>query len=95
MTRRRSSHAVRRIKQRAQDGLLLFSDHARREMNDDGFDETDVTRAILGGHLTSRQTHGSRGTRYVISGEAGDRRRMEVVCRIVGGGVRVVTVYRI
>lgn len=95
MVRHRGSVLVRRIKQCAQDGLLLFSDHARREMNDDDFDQTDVTSALLKGRVMARMTHGSRGTRYVLRGPAADGREMGVVCRIVGDEVRVVTVYRV
>jgi hypothetical protein len=95
MVRRRKSTIVRRIKQCAQDRLLLFSDHARREMNDDQFDEADVSSAILKGKVTSRQTRGARGTRYVFRGAAIDGREMELVSRIARGGVRIVTVYRV
>jgi hypothetical protein len=95
MVRRRASHAIRRIKQCAQDGLLLFSDHARREMNDDGFNEADVSSAVRMGRLIARQTLGGRGTRYVLQGPAVDGRKMDAVCRISGDGVRIVTVYRV
>jgi hypothetical protein len=95
MVRRRANKVVLRIKQCAQDGLLLFSDHARREMNDDNFNEADVTAAIQKGDLVARQTHGERGTRYVMRGAAPDGREMEVVCRIAGSSVRIVTVYRV
>ena len=95
MVRRRTSKVIPRIKQSAQDGGLLFSDHARREMNDDDFDEADVSLAVQKGVLIARQTHGDRGTRYVIRGSIADGREMEVVCRMAGGGVRIVTVYRV
>jgi hypothetical protein len=64
-------------------------------MSDDAFDDVDVSRALLKGLMVAKQTHGARGTRFVFRGPAVDARRMEVVCRIAGGGVRVVTVYRV
>ena len=95
MVRRRTSKVILRIKQGAQDGLLLFSDHARREMNDDSLDEADVSRAVQKGELVARQTHGDRGTRYVIRGSTADGRELQVVCRMAGGGIRIVTEYRV
>lgn len=95
MVRRRSSKITRRIRQCAQDGLLLFTDHARREMNSDLFGEADVLCALQKGACVARQTHGGRGTRFLFRGRSVDGRSLEVVCRIAPGGVRVVTVYRI
>ena len=95
MVRRRASSVIRKIKQCAKDGLLLFSDHARREMNDDGFNEADVSSAVRSGEPVARLSHGGRGTRYVLQGPAVDGRRMDTVCRISGDSVRIVTVYRV
>lgn len=95
MVRRRSAKILRRIKQCAQDGLILYSDHARREMEDDAFDEADVVRALLQGDLFARQTRENRGTRYVLHGRSVDGRDMKVVCGVTSTGLRVVTVFRI
>jgi hypothetical protein len=95
MARTRSAKVLRRIKQCAQDGLILYSDHARLEMNEDAFDEVDVVRTLLRGDLFARQTRGNRGTRYLLQGSSVDGREMKVVCRVTVSGVRVVTVFRI
>ncbi len=95
MARTRSAKVLRRIKQCAQDGLVLLSDHARREMNDDAFDEADVVLALLRGDLIARQTRGPQGTRFLLQGRSSDDRTMRVVCRVTPAGVRVVTVFRV
>lgn len=95
MARSRSAKVLRRIKQCAQDRLILYSDHARREMNDDAFDEADVVRGLLQGDLFARQTQENRGTRYLLQGQAVDGREMRVVCRVTPVGVRVITVFRV
>lgn len=59
MVPRRSAKILRWIKKCAQDGLLLYSDHARREINDDASDETDVVLALLQSGLFARQPRGS------------------------------------
>lgn len=57
--------------------------------------EADVEHAIRHGELVARQTHGVRGTRYVVRGLGADGRLIEVVCRILPEKVRIVTVYRV
>ena len=95
MVRRKPSQVVRRIKQCAQDGLLFFSDHARREMNEEHFEDLDVYEVVLHGACVARLTHGGRGTRYVFRGVIRHGGAVQAVCRIIGDGVRVVTAYRV
>jgi hypothetical protein len=95
MVRRRSRYGVLAIKQRIQDGLALFSEHARIEMEDEDIQEGDVTQAVLKGALVKRQTRGGRGTRYVMRGPTLEGGAIEVVCRLVGENVRIITVYRV
>jgi hypothetical protein len=95
MVRRRASHAVRTIKQRAQAGALDFSDHAHDKMDNDDLEEDDVRQAIVKGDLSARQTRGGRGTRFVIRGPALDGRDVSVVCRLRRDDVRIVTVFRV
>lgn len=95
MVRRRASYGVRAVKQRVQDGLVLYSDHARQEMDDDDLNEADVRIAVVRGSLVARQTHGARGTRYVLRGLAVDGRPIQVVCRLFGENVRIVTVFQV
>ena len=95
MVRQRSRHGVLAIKQKVQDGLVLFSEHARIEMDDEDIQEGDVTHAALKGTLVKRQTRGSRGTRYVMRGPTLGTEMIEVVCRLAGENVRIITVYRV
>jgi hypothetical protein len=95
MVRRRGRHGVLSIKQRIQDDLALFSDHAWIEMEDERIQVGDVTEAVLKGVLVKRQTRGERGTRYVMRGPTMAGGTIEVVCRLVGENVRIITVYRV
>ncbi len=95
MVRRRGSHVIREIRQRVQEGRVLFSFHAKKEMNQDELEDLDVLPVILHGYLVARQTHGARGTRYVFGGLARDGGGVEVVCRLVESEVRIITAYRL
>lgn len=87
--------AVQAIKQRIRDGLYRLTDHAIEEMDDEGISDADVAAAVVTGKLARRLTHDPRGTRYVMRGSCNDGRRLEVVCRLIGARVRVLTVYRV
>jgi hypothetical protein len=64
-------------------------------MLDEWITREDVVSAIMAGDLRARQRRGGRGTRYVIRGPGVNERTIEVVCRLLPGKVRIITVYRI
>jgi hypothetical protein len=95
MVRRRSSGGVRRLKQLVLTGAYRYTDHAWLELADEEISDLDVHVAIVRGHLSARMTHDIRGTRYIMRGPGVDGRLIEVVCRILGEKIRIVTVYRV
>lgn len=95
MTRRGRHQGVQAIKQRMQDGHYLLTDHAIEEMDDEEILDFDVVAAVVSGTLARRLIDDPRGPRYVMRGSEADGRLLEVVCRLVGSRVRVLTVYRV
>ena len=95
MTRQRRSHAVRTIKQRANEGQYRMTDHALTEMDDDNLMEADVIGAIVKGSLERKQTGDPRGPRYIFRGRSEDGRDVEVVCALAGPKVSIITVYEV
>jgi hypothetical protein len=87
MTRQRRIHAVRTIKQRADEGQYRMTDHA--------LTEADVIGAIVKGSLERKQTGVPRGPRYIFRGKSEDGRDLEVVCTLAGPKVSIITVYEV
>jgi hypothetical protein len=86
--------AIDRIRKKVRERDYYLSSHAEDEMVADGFDRSDVERAILQGFVQKKLTRDSRGTRYRIEGPANDGRSMHVVCRFhATRGLIIVTVY--
>ena len=63
-------------------GLYVMTTHADEEADADDFSVIDVESAILTGKIVERQKESETGEwKYVISGEAVDRRQMSVVAK--------------
>ena len=74
-----------------------MTEHAHDEMDEDNLDVLDVESAILTGQIDQVLTHGPRGTRYVVIGNATDQTTLVgVVGRFVElDHLLIVTVYEI
>jgi hypothetical protein len=72
-----------------------MTDHALFEMDNDELMEADVISAIVKGNMRRKQTRDPRGPRYIFRGNALDGRAIEVVCRLAGPKVSIITVYEV
>lgn len=74
-------------------GRYELTEHAKDEMEQDGFLLDDVKRALYGGRVVRTQRD-RRGRRYTVAGRADDGRGVRVVCRLTPlGYLRIITVY--
>ena len=68
--------------------------HAEEEREDEYLEISDIERAILTGRVERVLAGDPRGVRFIIGGEARDRRNVEIVCRFLSSGkLRIITVY--
>ena len=77
-------------------GLFVMTTHADEEADADDLSVFDVESAILTGTIVERQKEAQTAEwKYVISGEAIDRRRMSVVAKFGASAqiVYILTVY--
>ena len=93
-TREGAVSTVDRIREKIRRRDYFVSSHAEEEMAEDGFERSDVERAVLEGRIDRKLTHDRRGTRYRIEGAAGDGRIMHVLCRFrEDRSLIIITVY--
>lgn len=75
-------------------GLLELTQHAKDEMEADGFGVADVKSAIYTGRVTRRQRHDAGVRKCVVRGRARDGRTLCVVVRLTElGRLRAITVF--
>lgn len=81
------------LRRKLSTGQYELTQHAKEEMEQDGFVLEDVKRVIYSGRI-ARTQRDRRGNRYTIAGTAADGRGIRVVCRVTSlGRLRVITVY--
>ncbi len=74
-------------------GHYELTDHAKIEMEQDGFTIADVKAAIYNGRIVGVQRHGGR-RKDIVKGRALDGRYMHVVCRLTETQLlRIITVF--
>jgi Domain of unknown function (DUF4258) len=84
------------IRQKVLRGEYFFSIHALEELENDNFTTDDAVCALLNGEITEKLTYDTRGTRYVVCGNALDKRVLEVVCRFhQTSNLLIITCYEI
>ena len=90
----RRNRVLQSIQRKVVRNFFQVTEHALDEMRKDLLSLVDVKQALRRGKIVQRFTHDPRGTRYRITGPAGDGREINVICRILDSGeLRIITVY--
>lgn len=88
------SSIIERIREKIRKRDYFLSSHAEDEMTEDGFERSDLEKAILGGFVEKKLTRDLRGTRYRIEGQTEDGRIMHILCRFrEDSSLVIITVY--
>ncbi|MGH7450289.1 MAG: DUF4258 domain-containing protein [bacterium] len=75
-------------------GLYELTSHAKLEMQADDFSIKDIKQGIYSGRIVERQRDPLTSTKYCVSGESTEGRRIRIVCRLTDlGYLRIITVF--
>ncbi len=95
MGRRRTGDVVRGIREAVRWGRFKMSTHATFEGLEDDLDEIDIAEVLLRGIVRERQTGDPRGPKVRFLGRLPGGGMAEVVGRLSGDWVYVITVFRV
>jgi hypothetical protein len=87
---------LRRIQEHIRQGEYVVTDHARDEMDEDGFTLYDLEQGILSGTIVERQRDRvTREAKYRMRGTAADGGEIEIIAKLsFTGRLVIITVYK-
>jgi len=91
------SRALKIIRDLAESGKVVLTDHADEELRNDALTSKDVRSIIRSGRIVERQFDTATSeSKYLIQGSTKDADLAEIVCKIgVQQKVVIITIYRI